>query len=1010
VKCLSRTARRAAPIRAALLLGASIPVVVLSAPVASAQDYTNVIASGRVESDSGAPIANATVTITSSDRGVSRTVQTNEAGAYSFNQLTPGAYDFRIEAEGFEAYEEKRVQLTRVNGSANSFRLSAAGAETADSTAIVVSGRRIATSDFNDTTTGAVIDLAEIDKRVPIARTLRDVVLLAPGTVRGSSGSNSAFADQVSISGSSFNENAYFVNGLNITNFRMGLSPVEVPYDFYKTVEVKTGGFSAEFGRATGGAINAVTKSGTNEYHASVMGTWEPNGLRSTSPATRVINNADATSTRRELVLQASGPIIKDRLFIYGLYNFRDFKSFTPNADQDNATEVKNTSPFWGVKVDGYVTDGHHLEFTYFDSSNDTHTRSMDYSRANKTRGEIKGGTDQRAGGINYVGRYTGTFSPWLTFSAAYGRNKMRDGSLPLDITNERVIDYRTNPSGTDIGLNRVTDAWGQTDDDRKFYRADLDLNFQFLGGHHVRLGYDHETNTSTQIHQTMGDGFYKIYTIANDTPVASRYGLNVGDSYYTTRVYRNNGTTTVKNEAYYIQDDWSLLNDRLKLQLGLRNDRFSNQGADGRSYYKSDNLWAPRLGVSYDLFGDARTKVYGFFGKYYLPIPGDINLNIAGALVTYTRYNKFNGINASDGTPVAGDALVNQPGFAACPDTKIVNCVVSNDGSTADYSAAIAHNLKPQSVNEFILGGEHRLTDRIHLGLYFTHRSLQNAIEDISTGAGLRAYCVNAGYTQAQCSQAFGGAGTWPIANPGRDVVVQIPALPGGTPQVVTLRAEDLGYPKPKRNYNAVTFTFDRKYDGVWGLSGSYTWAMDKGNYEGGVRSENGQLAINRSADFDSPGFTNGAYGYLPNDRRHTLKLFGSYTPASFLDLGTNLLIQSPRHYSCIGTVPFAVDPVANGYHGYSYYCGGKVVQRGTAFKGDWLYQIDVSAVVKLPVPQGFEASLRLDAFNVFNMKSVTAYNEFGDRSDDTPNPLYRTPVAYQTPRYVRAQFRLGF
>jgi hypothetical protein len=84
----------------------------------------------------------------------------------------------------------------------------------------------------------------------------------------------------------------------------------------------------------------------------------------------------------------------------------------------------------------------------------------------------------------------------------------------------------------------------------------------------------------------------------------------------------------------------------------------------------------------------------------------------------------------------------------------------------------------------------------------------------------------------------------------------------------LVTLSAADLTYPKPKRDYNALTANFDQAFDGKWSLSGSYTGASLKGNYEGGVRSDNGQTAINTTADFDSPGFLNGADGYLPNHR----------------------------------------------------------------------------------------------------------------------------------------------
>ncbi len=998
---------RAVVVRALLLLGTAIPVAILSAAPVQAQDYTNIAASGRVTTDAGAPIANAEVSITASDRGISRSATTNESGAYTIAQLAPGNYDFTVTAPGFAPYTEKAVALTRGTGGANSFKLApAATADTA--TDIVVTGRRQRVADFQDTTTGAVIDIASLQTRVPVGRTLRDVMLLTPGTVQGASGANGGFANQVSISGASFTENAFYINGLNVTDFVSGQQPTEVPFDFYQTVEVKTGGAPAEFGRATGGYVVATTKSGSNTYHASVTGTWEPGDLRDSSPATYNTDYRHATASRQELVFQASGPIFKDHLFFYGLYNLRDIRSKTPASNQDNATGVTNTSPFWGGKLDGYITGAHHFEFTYFDTTNDTHTRSYDYNRTTNTYGAQTGGTDARAGGVNYVGRYTGTLTKWLTVSGAYGVNKLRSGNIPLDISNPRVLDYRTNDAGIDIGLNKVTDAYSRTDNKREFYRFDADVQVQLLGSHHIRVGYDHEEDTQTQTYETIGGGFYKIFRA--NAASAARLGIPVGTDYYTTRVYSQNGIGTVRNQALYLQDEWSLLSDRLKLQLGVRDDRFSNQGVNGESFYKSGDQWAPRLGASYDVFGDGKTKVYGYYGKYYLPLAGDINLNVAGQLVTYTRYNLLNGLSGTGSVPATGAAILGGTNFMACPDTKTANCEVSANGTPSDPAGAIADNLSAQSDQEFIFGGSQQVSDHIRVGAYFTHRELTNVIDDVSVDAGERVYCAAKGFTAAACLKAYPGGRHFVIANPGKDVTVQINALPDGTTPVATLKAGDLLYPNPSRNYNAVTLTFDRSFDSVWSLSANYTWAINKGNYEGGVRSENGQLSLNRTSDFDSPGFVNGSYGNLPSDRRHTFKAYGSYRPFEFLDLGSNLLVQSPQNYSCIGTVPASVDAYANSYHGYSYYCNDTLVPRGSAFNGDWRAQVDVSAVVHLPLPKQFDASIRLDVFNVLNSKAVTSFNEFGQLSDDSPNSNYRKPVAYQSPRYARLQFRLGF
>src|SRR5690606_20931573 len=149
---------------------------------------------------------------------------------------------------------------------------------TSTGSVIVVTGTAIQ-APFTGTTSGVALDLEDLVKKVPVGRDLTSVVLLAPGTTKG----DTAFGNLASIGGSSVAENAYYLNGLNTTNFDNYLGSVEVPFDFYKSVEVKSGGYPAEFGRATGGIVNAVSKSGGNEFKAAVHLNYAPDWLRSDS-------------------------------------------------------------------------------------------------------------------------------------------------------------------------------------------------------------------------------------------------------------------------------------------------------------------------------------------------------------------------------------------------------------------------------------------------------------------------------------------------------------------------------------------------------------------------------------------------------------------------------------------------------------------------------------------------------------------------------------------------------
>ena len=1024
----------AAPL--ALILAGAAGSMMIAAP-AAAQDYTNVTASGRIVGADGAAIPNATITIVSNGQGFERVVTADKNGSYRVPQLPSGSYTFTVSAPGFEPYTDNNVDIS-ADTAASQFTLVPAGSLAE----IVVTAGRIQVADFERTTVGSVIKLGELAERIPVARNISDVVQLSPGTTAG----DSAFGAQPNIAGSSVAENIFYLNGLNITNFRTGLGAAAIPFDFYDTVEIKNGGFQAEFGRTTGGVVNAISKAGSNTFHGGITFNWEPDALSSRRPNTIFEDNDAREFERTDMVAELSGPVIKDHLFFYGLYNFRNVESrrnvvaLASTLNVDPAAVVgrqysidRSTDPFYAFKVDAVITDGQRLEFTYFNSTAKT-TRTLfgtaasgdAYDPVTNDPGNYDSTVVFGSGGENYVARYTGVFTPWLTISAAYGVNKDRDTTESTTPGTPSIIDER---SGVPQSLGNPSANADLSTDKREFYRADVDLFVNLLGSHHFRAGYDRENLTTNIVTLANGGGQYTYSAGAADNDL----GFLSGD-YVTVRFFRNGGEFKSTNEAFYLQDNWSLLNDRIQLQLGVRNDRFINRNIAGTPFYKSGDQWAPRLGFSADVFGDKQTKLYGSFGRYYLPIAANTNNRLGGAELDYDTFYTLNGLKA-DQTPILGAQLA-PLGGSPCP-TGPGSCIIRSDGVPIPVESAISQQLNSQSLDEYIVGIEHRLTSDIKFGLYYTKRDLTSTLEDAAVDAAIRNYCnqnnLNAPNGDGDtCQDIFNGTHQYVLLNPGGPATITLsdPVNGESTLRTVEFSAADLGIPAAVRKYWGLTFTAERTFDGVWGMSGSYTYSSLRGNTEGGVRSDNGQDDTGATVDFDLPGLADGTFGYSPNHRRHNLKFYGSYAPTKWLTLGLSAQLISPRKFGCLGTVPASRDPDAARFYGANgTYCNiaadgsirttpftpgevipaRQVVPRGTVFESDWLKSINFDARFQLPT-DAFDGFFRVTVNNVLNSKAKLDFEERGTLTSGAPRTTYGQIRDYQSPRSVRLQLGVKF
>lgn len=1001
---------------AALLALTAVPAVALMAPgVAVAQDISAGTLTGTVTDSNGNPVSGATVTVVSSEQGFTRTATTDEGGRFRAALVPIGRYNVTIAGAGYNTISQSAS--VRLGGeSAYDFVLASGDVTSLDD--VVVTGARQALA-FSQTTTGLTVDLEELVKTVPIGRDITAVTLLAPSTVQG----DSAFGNVPSVGGSSVAENAFYVNGLNITNFDNYIGASLVPFDFYRSVEVKTGGYPAEFGRATGGIINAVTKSGTNDFRFGLHGNWTPDGLRNQSPDTYLARNASDVADNTSLIFEAGGPIIRDRLFFYGLAQFQENESFAA-GQTGSYTYQEDNDPFYGVKIDGYITDDHRVELTWFDTTREFRFYSGAYNNSTDTAGPRPAVPDiVTQGGESYVLRYTGQFTDWLTLSAAYGLNEDSNNSIPATFDIENAVDVR---SGRVIRVSPNQPAVNTIfprNTSREFYRADADVFFSLLGDHHVRAGYELEKTTLEKNIQRVGDlvGRWIYRTARASTPQAQGGNLAPGEDYVELNIFRSGGSFEGENTAFYIQDSWDV-NDQLTINAGVRLDQFALFNASGEQYVDFDGEIGPRLGFSYDPSGEGRDRVFGSYGIYYLPVASNTAFRQAGSELFYSEYYRVSNVAgqpyAADGSPAAlGAQIVNWNGATACPGGQgaglsapgTVGCRVTGRGNVPDTSSLTALNLESTQEEEWILGYERRIGDLWTVSATVTYRDLLRNAEDVAIDAAVLALCDREGIVG--CDSIYTGFHQYVIVNPGAaSTIVLSDVLPGETTRrTVNFSAADLNYPKATRTYTALALSFERAFDGVWALQGSWTISESTGNTEGYVKSDNGQTDAGITQDFDQPGLTDGSDGLLPNHRGHVFKLFGSYQLTENLLVGGNVNVSSPRPYGCIGLHP--TDVFAQAYGAASFYCNGQLTPRASQTQSDWIKQIDMSVRYNVPLNFGSgDLVLRADIFNVFNFSGTTDLNEFGEDGGGFPDPNYGNPVSFQNPRFVRLGFDLTF
>ncbi|MGH9369297.1 MAG: TonB-dependent receptor, partial [Thermoanaerobaculia bacterium] len=747
---------------------------------------------GRVTDEQGGALPGVAVEARSAALQGTRTVVTDASGGYRIVVLPPGAYTVSATLAGF-ARVEQTVPVSLGKTATLDFRLAAAVRE-----AIVVSGE----APVVDTTSAALgtnLDEQKI-RTLPAGRNYTSIVQVSPGVTTQVS-NTPTFANAIVVYGSSGLENGFIIDGVNTSGVEYGAQGKELNYEFIQEIDVKTGGYQAEYGRSTGGIINVITKSGGNEFHGEVFGYYDNESLQAENK--HPDENLYGTSlgfTRYDVGADLGGYFWKDKIWFFGAYDF--VKNTVTNrltAGPNAGEEVDSVSErdLASAKVTWKITPSHSFVASFFqDPRDDTGAINDGAHTLNGSFSTFEG--LQSFGGQDYAGRYNGIFGSSWVAAAQFSLHQEENSVAPATAAGDEIqyIDTRAD--------NIQSGGFGLTQDKkfkRYFYGGSLT---RYLGNHEIKGGVEFERQTALVTKRMSGGQQVRIFDNP-DNPALPVYrhfywsvpGASVPDN---VPISQLNATPKHQNLTAFLQDSWAIL-DNLTLNVGVRWDNQKIYDSNGIKQIDLNDDFAPRVGVIWDPSKDHRTKVYGSFGYFYEQIPMDLVIRSFSYEQQPVIYN-FDpaALNLNlDAAMIAGDEGAIEQGGG-----KVLG----------GFTEPSDPNIKGQYIREFLFGAEREIVPNFAVGARYIYRNLGRVVEDF--------LCFD--------------DGTYCIGNPSLGSAGQSASgLYPGFQEVFALNYVDkIAAPRPVRIYRGVQLDAAKRFSNNWSLLASYLWSKLDGNFDG--------------------------------------------------------------------------------------------------------------------------------------------------------------------------------
>ena len=317
-----------------------VPLIVivfdLSLAVSMYSQVTEATLSGTISDPSGGVIPGAQISISNTATGISKEFQADTAGYYTAPNLAPGTYEIKVTAKGFNTAVST---VTLAVGAQQQLNIPMKVGETSQTVQVTAATQQI---DLTSSTLTGQVESQTILELPLNGRDWTSLATLHPGVnlietqvdYAQSARGNRGFGAELTISGQRTTNNNYRLDGISVNDYANSgpgnVIGAALGVDAIQEFSVLTGGFSAEYGKATGGVVNAITKSGTNSFHGDVYEFIRNSALDSRDYFSRSANTPLAQFRRNQFGGAAGGPIIKDKTFIFGDYEgFRQAKGIT---------------------------------------------------------------------------------------------------------------------------------------------------------------------------------------------------------------------------------------------------------------------------------------------------------------------------------------------------------------------------------------------------------------------------------------------------------------------------------------------------------------------------------------------------------------------------------------------------------------------------------------------------------------------------------------------------------